>query len=288
MKKALLLLAIVLLIVSCRNHEPAKEYTIPKLSEKDSLIKKFAPIINGDWVRADYVNDLKKTLSPKQSYHDIGEDECCLYINSSSISSDTLQIAISYGGAGSAEYITTFKKGIKPNSIVMERTSPYEKVYQLGFKITANDTTLLLFCRDDKDSNITIERSYFRARDELTGNDSIVSATFPGITYFHNKLLVSGKYDYSDSTGHKRTAEFNDYGKVSGIAGFKTYYVEGVFGQGPGDDTDAIIFNMYQKNSKDYLLKIFKDSLYLYKDTFNDSTVSYGNGGLAFKFIRQK
>ena len=190
--------------------------------------------------------------------------------------------------AGSAEYITTFKKGVRQNSIVLDRISPYDKGYQLGFKISENDTALILYSHDDKDSNIAIERRYVRARDELTGNDTINSATFSGMTYYHNKLLVTGKCSYMDSLGHKYNAEFTDYGKVTGIMGFHTYYVEGVFGQGPDDDTDAIIFNRDNKNSKDYLLKIFKDSLYLFDDSFNDSTNSYGNGRLAYKFIRQK
>jgi hypothetical protein len=287
MKNFFIFLAASFLIISCRNSEQANQNTTPKLSETDSLIKKFAPIINGEWVRADYVKDLKKTLSPWHSYQRIGEDANDLSINTKEIAKDSLSISVSFGGAGATYYVTHFNKGKLPNTILLEHALQYDSDCLLGFDISQTDTTLILYLCDNR-GRITNQRKYLRAYTELSGNDSIPSMTFFGLSFFHNKLLVAGKYGFLDSLGRKHTAQFDDLGKVTGIGNFRTYYVMGVFGQGPGDDTDAITFDLYKKTSVDYLLKIYKDSLYLYTDTFNDSTVTYGKSKLAYKLIRQK
>jgi hypothetical protein len=287
MRQRFAFLSFLIIIVSCHNNKQVKEQYIAKLSPMDSLIEKFAPIINGDWVRADYVEDLKKTLSPNKSYHHIGEEEWAISIDSRNTSIDSAIVYISYGGAGSEEDVTFFEPGKVPNSILLENISQYGKSFQLGFEIVHNDTNLILYECDSTGKEIS-QRKYIRARNELTGNDTIPSVTFSNLSYYHNKLLISGKYSYVDSLGQKHNAEFNDFGKVTGIKNYKTYYVEGVFGQGPGDDTDAIYFELYTKASVDYLLRIYRDSLYLYTDTFNDSTNSYGKGKLVYKLIRQK
>ena len=216
MKYLLFILFASLLIISCRNNEQVKQNTSnPKLSETDSLRMKFAPIINGDWVRADYVEDLKKTLSPWASYNNIGEEECDISIDTRKTFIDSAIVYVSQGGAGSATYVTFFKAGKVPNSILLETSEPYSPLASIGFEITASDTMLTLSFISDINNKTPIVRKYLHARNELTGNDSIPTQTFSGLAYFRNKLLVSGKYQYIDSTGKNATAIFNDFGKVT-------------------------------------------------------------------------
>lgn len=280
------ILFFTLLIISCRNNG-RNNGNITRLSETDSLENVFLPIINGDWARVEYVEDLRKTLSPLKTYDNIGENDCALYINSKRVSNDSLLVYVSFGGGGSTFYSTHFKKGGKPNSILLERYAGADNNCLLGFEIHQADTNLILYECDSSGSVVNSIR-YLKARNELTGDDSIPSQTFTGLAYYRNKLLVSGTYNFVDTTGKNGTAIFNDFGRVKGFGGFNNYYVEGVFGQGP-PDTDLITFNYWGKPTKDYLFKINKDTLSLFDFTYNDQyVVVKGSPHIAYKLIRQK
>jgi hypothetical protein len=282
----------ILTLVSCHNNQPNQENSskfLAKLSPADSLIEKFAPIINGGWIPSDYIEDLKKTKSPWKSWQDIGESGDLLSINSKEIKGDSLVIAVGNGGAGPDEFTLFFKKGKILNSIIMIESLRYDTLNRyLAYEITRHDTNLILYICNRAGTKIVNQRKYERAKDEYTGYDTIPSMSGSSSAYFHNKLLVSGKYSYTDSSGKKHNAQFSDFGKVSGIGNFKTYYVLDVFGQGPGDDTDVIMFDMNKKTKDDYVFKINEDTLNLYETKgFNDSGYIYGSF-LSYKLIRQK
>jgi hypothetical protein len=283
MKNAIILFFISLIIISCRNNLPIQnnaEQLLTKLSPTDSIIQKFAPIINGDWVPTDYIENLKKTLSPYKSHIKNREEEG-VYIKSTNISGDSLLIILSYGPGGPEGFITYFKKGNAPNSIIMTDVSGIDtSTINLGYKITKQDTILVLYRYNRAGTKIVFQREYNRALIKLKGGDT---TNIDGLDYFQNKLLIAGKYIMIDSSGREYNIEFDNQGKVSGFKNFKYYHIENDFGQGPGTDTDLI-----NLNTSPYIFHVNKDTLTLFDYYFNDSLGIYNNVTVAYKFIRQK
>ena len=102
------------------------------------------------------------------------------------------------------------------------------------------------------------------------------------------KIIVSGNYMYIDTLGQKHAVMLNDLGKVKGFGNFKTYYIEDVFSQGPGNDTDIITFNIYKEGQKDYIFKLNKDTLKLFEFESSEISDSIYSSFLKYTLIRQK
>lgn len=285
--------------ISCKNSSSKQEQSskvIPtvKLSPADSLIQKFAPIINGDWVITTYIEDLKKTKSAHRSYEDgaAGYDDEII-IDSRDIKGDTVTIIIEDGdgGGGPPQYTVFFKKGKALNTLLVKDMYRYDtSTLCLGYEVIKNDTLLTLFKYNHSGTKLVKKTEYKRVHNELTGDDTITSISNNGLSYFNNKIIISGRYKYRARDGSYGIAEFNDFGKVIRFEGFKTYYILDVFSQGPrpGGDTDDITFNKYLPGEKDYIFKTRGDSLLLYSFEGSTEKDTIYNSHLAYILIRQK
>ena len=92
MKKLFFFLAVSFLIISCRNNEQPAQNTTVNLNHTDSITKVFLPIITGEWIPSDYIENLKKTLSAFQAYTMNNGDQG-IYINPTELKGDSLSIA---------------------------------------------------------------------------------------------------------------------------------------------------------------------------------------------------
>ena len=190
MKRYFTILIIAAVLIACHNNQAGT--LAPALSTSDSLIKRFAPIINGDWVDVGYIKDLEKTKSAYQSYRDGAaglDDE--IYIDTGAIAGDTLTVVVEDGdgGAGPGEYTLFFKNGKTSNSLVMLEGYRYDtSTTNLGFELTKTDTTLVLYRYNKAGTAITYTRKYQRIRTELTKDDTITTISNMGLSYFNNKI----------------------------------------------------------------------------------------------------
>lgn len=289
------LTALLLAIILC-SFTPKRQCNRTSNSESNSVLKKFAPIINGAWVASDYIEDLKKTKSPRATINNIGGRETGMAIASKCISGDSLLFW--YEDETNPElYILLFKKGRMKNSVEIKDAFGIGKdtSYRcLGYEITPTDTVLIVYTytynRVTKVKQM-LTRKYQRAYDiwgdlnykmQLSGFDDSLPVPSNGVYYFINKLLLSGKYSFTDSLGNKHIAEFNDFGKVTGIKDFKKYYAEYIF-SGTDIDTDMIYLISNKDHYTRYKFHINKDTLLLDLDNNTEDI----HPDRTYKLIRQ-
>lgn len=249
----------------------------PSVVPNQELIKKFAPIIQGVWVKKDYIDKVIKTLSPLASA-DEATGITVFYINTKNINGDTIKIAAGYGNHEGGELILRFKPGSNKETLII---GDYGQGYDLGYKVEAGDTSLILYEYDNK-KKISHTIQYIKAV-----NNQPDSEIGYGLNYLINKGTIAGKYYLIDSLNNRPMVIFTNSGKVSGLADFKTYFIENDFGD-PMSNLDGICFDIYTKRQTDYAFKIKTDTLNMYDTHPNADSSELVLGVLKYQLVRKK
>ncbi|WP_090780937.1 hypothetical protein [Pedobacter sp. ok626] len=237
----------------------------------------FKSIINGSWVRRVYIDNLKKTKSPAKSENNVNSF-VELYIDASKIKGDSLEIGAATFHEGGGFHIF-LRAGIAPNSFPTNMIDYDNKsnFYELGYSISTKDTSMVIY-HYDKNKKLIEQSEYQKAP----------LRTEEALQYMVNKTLVAGKYKMTDTTGKSRTIQLTNDGKIIGLPGFTTYYINTDFVEGPEDSLDFIFLNFRIKNQKWYTYEIKGDTINLYeviKTKSEDEEIS-SLGQLKYKLIK--
>jgi len=286
MKITLTLLLLATVLLSCKNNtKPTTKDNTPVtiLNSSQALIQRFKPIIQGIWVKDDYINDITKTRSPYNSRSKLN-GVASVTIEMDSIKNDSLDAGVSLNNHEGSDFTIYFKTvGNKHNSLKINRKD-YEvksNFFELGYCIKNNDTSLLIY-HYNKDNKLLDSTRYLKVIQSESNNDMGY-----GIQYITNRILITGKYTFTDSTGHVEKIGFTNEGDVAGFLNFKTFYINTDFIAGPENNLDVIDFDI-NNNQKEYAFKFNADTLSLYETKDNADSSLLVLGKLKYRLFKTK
>jgi hypothetical protein len=236
----------------------------------------FNSVMNGDWYQASYIDSVQKTKSPFYSRHALTE-YVELQINVDSTTGDSLVISAPSIHEGTS-FIIYLKPGLTatsyPTNIVDENTAG--NFYELSYNISGNDTALFIL-HYKKDKKRIGQTKYLKALNNSEG----------ALQFMVNKTLFAGNYNAEDSSGTTSVLKFTNDGLVTGLPGFKKYYVLTDFVAGPENNVDEVCFDIQTKNQKCFAFDITGDTIRLYdvKESVRQDTLVLGQ--LKYKLVKQ-
>jgi hypothetical protein len=280
MRKILSLLLITSAFISCKSNtkQTIKDTSTKSLTtivnSSTDLIKTFKPIIQGVWVKSDYINKITKTKSPV-SANDEATGITTMIIDTSLIKGDSLSVMAGYGNHEGGEAIIKFEPGKAKSTIIFNG-------YDLGYRIENGNIVLLVLELIDKDKKPQLIK-YIKS--PIVGKPDELGS---GMYQMINKALIAGDYILTDTMGKKSKINFSIDGKVSGLEDFKTYQIDVDFNNSPMENLDELLFNQFTNSGSSYTYKISLDTLSLYTTRANsDSTVAILDK-LKYKLVRSK
>lgn len=261
------------ILCSCNNED--RKSSQPDSNSPDNLKQSFLPIIRGTWVESGYMEDIAETKSPLKSSDKL--TSMVVMIIPGAAGGDSVHVPYANIHEGS-EFILYFRPGLAPNSLAtssMHIDKPSR--IEVGYEIAGEDTTLLIYKYEKNKLIGTIE--YFKVQ-TYTGNELAA-----GFDYALNQRLFAGNYIFTDNAGAATKVRFNNNGSMTGLAGFKFYYVftdlEGT------EKEDEISFDADTKNRTDYVFEIRGDTVKLYNALKGGEEEPVGRGWLVYQLIRE-
>jgi hypothetical protein len=247
-----------------------------------SLIEKFKPILQGVWVRSNYLADVIRTRSPYASFSKL-KGYASLTIEMDSIKNDKLEIGVSLNNHEGYSFDLLFKPGHTPTVLKIQQHdyAPTNDIFELGYIVKSQDTSLVLYHYKDKSYHLIDSTTYTRVTKKSAIND-----TGYGINFFVNQKLITGNYSSTDSAGNTSPVKFKTDGTVYGLANFKTYSVGTDFEAGPENNLDIIYFDDIEQNTLAY--KINRDTITLYSTRENSDHSLLDLGKVRYKLIKLK
>ncbi|RYZ94987.1 MAG: hypothetical protein EOP47_26720 [Sphingobacteriaceae bacterium] len=277
MKYSLYAVLLATLLFSCKskttetNNDSVTVAAAP-LDPTDSLIQKFKPIIQGVWVKSDYIKKVIVTYSPVAAA-DKAVGITIIRIDTTQIKGDKLVANAGYNNHEGGDVTIKFRPGQTPGTIQIDSS-------ELGYSVENGDTVLVLTeINEAHDKVVTRFIKALNKADEKLGD---------GMDFLINKSLFSGSYILTDSIGRVRNVTFTDDGKVSGIKGLRTYYAMTDFIVGPMNNLDLLIFNLYAKDQTDYSFKITGETLKLYNTKPTADSAELVVDKLIYTLVRTK
>jgi hypothetical protein len=270
LKNLIYAIACILFIVSCKSKANTGKLK-QAANQTQLLISKLQPIIQGVWVKRDYIEKVNKTQSPIQA-NDKVIGITTMHLNSAQIDGDSLIARVSYDNHQAGDVILKFEAGKNRSAMPFGEN-------ELGYSTQNGDTTLILYQYYNKQWVLT---PYVKALKQSTGND-----LQEGINYLINKDLIAGTYSFTDSLGKIKEVIFKDDGTVSGLSNFKRYFVENSFESKKMNNLDQITFNMFTSEEKQYTFKIDNNALNLYEVKANADSTLLVRGKLKYQLLRK-
>jgi hypothetical protein len=269
-------LLILSLFVSCKgnknetNNRDSTQKAEPT-DQKQNLIEKFKPIIQGIWVKKDYIEKIRLTKSPLAAM-DVAGDIIIMNINTDSIKGNSLIIPDGNTHEGS-QLILEFNQGKTPNALSFDGA-------ELSYSFEKGDT-ILTFTRPDNENKKTIVTKYIRVLRKIPNNDLA-----DGLNYIINKSVITGTYVLTDSIGNVSKVTFSNHGDVSGFLNYTKYEINFDLNSDPMDNLDEIIFDMRSKKHKSYSYKMNGDTLGFYNSYPNSDSTELILGKCVYKLIK--
>jgi hypothetical protein len=277
MKHCLYLILMLVLFMSCQsNTKPGNQDTIATNGaniQTQALIKEFLPLINGSWVKKEYIDKIIKTKSPAQAA-DLAKGLTTMTILTDYLKGDSIIVDAGWENHEGGDLTLKFKPGKTQGSIVLG-------AFDLKYSVTAHDTTLMLYEYDNEKKTIKVTK-YERAFADKPGYLG------SGTDYLINKAIIAGKYMATDSIGNETKVVFTATGKISGLANFSTYYIFDDLNSDPMTNLDEVIFDTFSKQKLEYTFKINADTLRLFDIKANADSTEALVGKLKYKLVRQR
>lgn len=273
MNKILFAILLLYMLASCKSgtKQPAQVSAATKPDPTQSLIQNIKPIIQGVWVKQDYIQKVIQTKSPIQATDKV-TGITTMHINPTQIDGDSLVVRVGYDNYQPGDVILRLRPGKNKAAFLFGEN-------ELGYSTQNNDTTLVLYQYYNKQWVLT---PYVKALKQSTGND-----LQEGINYLINKGLIAGNYTLKDSTGKVIDILFKDDGTVSGLSNFKRYFVENSFQSKKMNNLDQLTFNIFSSDEKTYTFKIEKNNLNLYEVKANANSTLLLKGKLKYQLLRK-
>ena len=253
MKRIICPLLILSIFLSCKSKTGDSDQdttgTGKPLDQSQALLHQFKPLINGVWVKKDYIKKVKKSKSPLEAV-DNGTGVTIMYIDTTQLKGDSITVPVVINNHEGTKVSLNFQPG--KNTTTIEFGTD-----ELSYKLK-KDTTLIIY-HYNSDTKETSTAQYIKAMDKLPAG-----GLQAGMSIAINQAILSGKYEGTDAAGKNIRALFTDDGKVSGLPGLTTYYVQNDMIADPNHSHDEIIFNLNGKGQKAYSFIINKKTLSLY------------------------
>jgi len=280
MKNTFYAFIIISFLFSCKSNIQQKAQDTATIKTKSisiqsqALIKKFKPIIQGVWVKKDYIDKVIQTKSPLAA-----ADECrgitTMYINTDHITGDSIVFMAGYYNHDGANVTVKFRAGKSPSSILFNNKD-------LSYSIEKNDTTITVFQFDERKQKM-IKANYTRALKQQPDDDLGY-----GINYIINKGLIAGNYIMTDTAGTTSKVISTNEGKVSGFLDCKKYELNIDLNSEPMNNLDEIGFDIRSSNHKSFSYKIIGDTLSFYDTHPNSDSTELILGKRIYKLVKQK
>jgi hypothetical protein len=283
MKKIFVPILLIGLLVACKSKDKAavkdtlSRPTVSNVNsaETQALIKKFKPILQGCWIKADYAEKVKNTKSLLEA-SDLATWITVFYINTDKIEGDSIKLIAGYGNHDSGDVTIAFRRGKAREAILFNGQD-------LNYSVKDGDTVLLLPQYDEQ------KKQYFETRfirSEKKGPDNDLGY---GLDRYINKNLFMGEYNVIDSAANSRQITFTENGEVKDFLNFKHYRINYDLNMEPNDNLDEIYFsNDKRKHLASYTFKIIADTLKLFDTHENADSTQLVLGKLKYKLVRQK
>lgn len=273
LKNLIYAISCIFFMVSCKSgtKQPAQVSIATKPDPTQSLIQNIKPVIQGVWVKQDYIEKIIQTKSPIQATDKV-TGITTMHINSAQIDGDSLIVRVGYDNYQPGDVMLKFRPGKNRSAFLFGED-------ELGYSTQNNDTTLVLYQYYNKK---WIPTPYVKALKKSTGND-----LQEGINFLINKGLIAGNYTLKDSTGKVNDVVFKNDGTVSGLSNFKRYFVENSFESKKMNNLDQLTFNIFSSDEKTYTFKIENNSLNLYEVKANTDSTLLVKGKLKFQLLRK-
>lgn len=287
MKNILSLFLLLSVLISCKSNgkTPLKDSAVNvKIADSTHLlIEQFGLIMQGVWVKSDYINDLALTKSPYASRKKLN-GTAAFTIEMDSVKKDSVVVGASLNNHEGSSFVLVFRKGRKATSlgINMKDYNIKTNYFELGYNITGRDTSLILY-HYNRANHIIDSTKYTKVLNKQIGDDM-----GNGIEYITNKLLFTGRYTTTDTTGAALNIKFMNDGKVLGFPEFVKYTINTDFVAGPENDLDQIYFDDYEKNQKQFLFKATADTLTIYDVNESADSLRLKWGKLRYKLVKVK
>jgi hypothetical protein len=287
MKNILSLFLLLFVLISCKSNskQPVKDSAVNvKIADPTHvLIEQFGPIIQGVWVKSDYINDLVLTKSPYASRKKL-DGTAAFTIEMDLVEKDSVVVGASLNNHEGSSFALVFRKGHRATSLVT-RMKDYDlktNYFELGYNIAGRDTSLILY-HYNRGNHIIDSTKYTKVLSKQFGVDMD-----NGVEYITNKLLITGNYTTTDTTGTALNIKFMNDGKVLGFPDFVKYFINTDFVAGPENDLDQLYFDDYEKNQKQFLFKIKADTLNIYDVNESADSIHLEWGKLKYKLVKVK
>ncbi|RFZ92016.1 hypothetical protein D0C36_11250 [Mucilaginibacter conchicola] len=248
MKQILSLIFCVGIFCACNDPQQADK----PLNQSPELIQQFKPLINGVWVKKDYIKKVKKSKSPLAAV-ERGTGITVLHIDTTKMRGDSISVPTVWNNHEANQITLKFEPGRNTTTIVLGKD-------ELSYKLKNKDTTLIIYHYDEATKE-TSTAQYVKAM----ANQSEEAPAY-AMNYMINQAILSGNYEGTNAVGKPVKAKFSDDGKVTGLPGLNRYFVQNDLVADPDRSHDEIIFNINSKEQKSYSFIINKKTLNLYDD----------------------
>lgn len=276
MKNLLLLLLTIIGLTGCKNNSKTAvtdSATDDTMSVKSAgLIRKFKPIIQGVWVKADYVNKVIQSKSPLAAA-DLATWITVMYINTDSLKGDSLLVHAGCGNHEGCDVMIKFQPGKTKNSILFNGKD-------LTYSVENGDFVLWVPQYNER------KKRYFKTKYiKILKKQPKTDIGF-GLYRYLNKKLIAGNYDLIESVGKINNIYFSEDGKITGLADLKNYTINIDLNIGPNDNLDEIYFD--DAAGKSFTFKIIADTLKLYNTRENSDSTELIIDNLKYTLVRKK
>jgi hypothetical protein len=272
MKQLTFLSILTFILTACgtNSFETKHVVTKPVIDPKQT----FKSILNGNWYQSSYIDSIQETKSPFRS-QDALEEMVELDIDTTDIKGDSLEVGAPSIHEGTS-FIVFFKPGLKSTSLPtnINRYNTGTNFYELGYNISAVDTSLILYIYN-KNKKVIHQTKYLKASKNSEG----------ALQYIVNKTLFAGNYQAEDSSGKMSLLKFTNDGQVVGLPSYKKYYLLTDFVAESEDRFDQVCFDINTKNQRRLGFSIVGDTIKLFevKEGLDSSQL----GELKYRLVRQ-
>jgi hypothetical protein len=278
MKRIFYVLLCLSILAACKNKPEESEGAVDAngrpLDETPGLIHQFKPLINGVWVKKDYIKKLIRSRSPLEAAPK-ATGLTTFFIDTGKLTGDSIVVPAGWNNHEGSEITLRFKPGKNTTTIQLGDD-------ELSYSLKNGDTTLIVYHYDPK-SKETSTSKYIKAL-----NKQPAGQLGYGMNLMINQGIISGTYEATDDAGKKFNVVFKDDGKVLGFPGANTYQIQNDLGGGPMNNLDAIFFQKDGKIQKRYTFDIGRRKVELYETKANADSSELVRDKLVYKLKRRK
>ncbi|MFD0763644.1 hypothetical protein ACFQZI_02180 [Mucilaginibacter lutimaris] len=253
MKRIFYLPLIISIFLSCKSTTGDSDQDTTaagRLDQSQDLMHQFKPLINGLWVKKDYIKKVKKSKSPLEAVEK-GVGITVMYIDTAQLKGDSIMVPVVLNNHEGANTALRFQAGKNTTTVELGND-------ELSYKVKNGDTTLIIYSYNEKTKE-TNTAQYIKAM-----QNKPAGGLAQGMSFMINQAILSGDYEGTDASGKKILAKFDDNGNVTGLPGLTTYFVQNDLIADPQHSHDEIIFNLNTEGQKAYSFIFNKRTLNLY------------------------